>query len=81
MQPHDDFLPYFQAASRCRKGRGRGRGGKSGSDGGRSLDVPTDSKRAAIEVWRTPPSRGSAQRFAPKASRTDHVGGTALTLG
>lgn len=32
VQPHEDFLPYFQAASRCRK-QGMRRGAKSGSDG------------------------------------------------
>lgn len=37
VQPHEDFLPYFQAASRCRTGRGNGRGAESGSDGGRGL--------------------------------------------
>ena len=33
VQPREDFLPYFQAASRCRK-QGNGRGAESGSDGG-----------------------------------------------
>jgi hypothetical protein len=32
VQPHEDFLPYFQAASRCRTGRGNGRGAESGPD-------------------------------------------------
>jgi hypothetical protein len=35
VRPHEDFLPYFQAASRCRK-QGKGRGAESGSDGGQS---------------------------------------------
>jgi hypothetical protein len=39
VQPHEDFLPYFQAASRCRTGRGNRRGHKSGSDGARTRDL------------------------------------------
>jgi hypothetical protein len=39
VQPHEDFLPYFQAASRCRTGRGNGRGAESGSDGSESSVV------------------------------------------
>ena len=46
VQPHEDFLPYFQAASRCRTGRGGGRGHKSGSDGTRTRDLCRD--RAAL---------------------------------
>jgi DNA invertase Pin-like site-specific DNA recombinase len=42
VQPHDDFLPYFQAASRCRNARGA----KSGSDGTRTRDLCRD--RAAL---------------------------------
>jgi site-specific DNA recombinase len=45
VQPHEDFLPYFQAASRCRK-QGNGRGAKSGSDGTRTRDLCRD--RAAL---------------------------------
>ncbi len=44
VQPHEDFVPYFQAAGRCRTGRGNERGAESGSDGGRTLDVPTAPK-------------------------------------
>ncbi len=46
VQPHEDFVPYFQAASRCRTGRGNGRGAKSGSDGTRTRDLCRD--RAAL---------------------------------
>jgi hypothetical protein len=46
VQPHEDFLPYFRAASRCRTGRGNGRGHKSGSDGTRTRDLCRD--RAAL---------------------------------
>jgi DNA invertase Pin-like site-specific DNA recombinase len=46
VQPHEDFLPYFQAASRCRTGRENGRGHKSGSDGTRTRDLCRD--RAAL---------------------------------
>jgi DNA invertase Pin-like site-specific DNA recombinase len=46
VQPHEDFLPYFQAASRCRTGRGNGRGAESGSDGTRTRDLCRD--RAAL---------------------------------
>jgi hypothetical protein len=45
VQPHEDFLPYFQAASRCRKS-GNARGAKSGSDGTRTRDLCRD--RAAL---------------------------------
>jgi site-specific DNA recombinase len=45
VQPHEDFLPYFQAASRCRK-QGMRRGAKSGSDGTRTRDLCRD--RAAL---------------------------------
>jgi hypothetical protein len=46
VQPHEDFMQYFQAASRCRAGRGNGRGAKSGSDGTRTRDLCRD--RAAL---------------------------------
>ena len=46
VQPHEDFVPYFQAANRCRAGRGNGRGDKSGSDGTRTRDLCRD--RAAL---------------------------------
>jgi hypothetical protein len=46
VQPHEDFLPYFQAASRCRTGRGIRRHTKSGSDGTRTRDLCRD--RAAL---------------------------------
>jgi site-specific DNA recombinase len=42
VQPHEGFLPYFQAASRCREHRGV----KSGSDGTRTRDLCRD--RAAL---------------------------------
>ena len=45
VQPHEDVLPYFQAASRCRK-QGMRRGAKSGSDGTRTRDLCRD--RAAL---------------------------------
>jgi hypothetical protein len=38
VQPNEDFLPYFQAASRCRK-QGIRRGAESGSDGSKNLVV------------------------------------------
>jgi DNA invertase Pin-like site-specific DNA recombinase len=45
VQPHENFLPYFQAASRCRK-QGKRRGAESGSDGTRTRDLCRD--RAAL---------------------------------
>jgi len=33
VQPHEDFVPYSQAASRCRAGRGTGGVTKAGATG------------------------------------------------
>ncbi len=47
VQPRDDFLPYFQAASRARPKKRRSKqGAKSGSDGTRTRDLCRD--RAAL---------------------------------
>jgi DNA invertase Pin-like site-specific DNA recombinase len=47
VQPREDFLPYFQAASRARPNKRRGkRGAESGSDGTRTRDLCRD--RAAL---------------------------------
>jgi hypothetical protein len=46
VQPHEDFVPYFQAATRCRRRRSNRQGAKSGSDGTRTRDLCRD--RAAL---------------------------------
>ena len=46
VQPREDFLPYFQAASRARPKRRGKRGAESGSDGTRTRDLCRD--RAAL---------------------------------
>ncbi|HWX45092.1 MAG TPA: hypothetical protein VNY52_07190 [Solirubrobacteraceae bacterium] len=53
VQPHDAFLPYFQAVQQTSQHRSRKFGAEGGSDGGRVRTLPPDL--AEIEVWREPP--------------------------
>jgi hypothetical protein len=53
VQPHDAFLPYFDAADETLQHRCENIGAEGGSDGGRVRTLPPDV--AEIEVWAAPP--------------------------
>jgi hypothetical protein len=68
VQPHEDFLPYFQAASRFRK-QGNGRGAKSGSDGCRALvwhPIEIRHGQTLHAAPKVPPAEGSESAASGK---------------
>jgi hypothetical protein len=73
VQPHEDFLPYFQAASRCRK-QGIRRGAESGSDGGLDPRCTHPSEQPAIVSGASPRPRRH------RRLREDDAGAPALGL-
>jgi hypothetical protein len=59
VQPHDDFLPYFQATQQFLQHHPAQGGAESGSDGGCARTLPPDPEE--IEVLSSPPPERSQQ--------------------